>query len=301
MKTISQTTRMSTGSRRRTRGAGAGAGEARRDEYTAIPTHVVLYNDADCGDSDDGSSIHTNSTTCCSGVGGTSAANAVTGVDVSPLLPKRLWEEYDGEERYSSSSSPPSSSSSSSQSPATTSASCVRSSLPAIPKRKSSYTPTLHDDENDADAKATSSQSSSISSSLLRPSRSSTLLHLQQKPNRLTMSARVGNLKRAGTSYRLNQREDMEYEQHGRRRSAPAVSAATAKRFLLAKAGADISCIDRSNIKAMRDAVAAAAAAVAKEDDGDDVEDETVMVNVQTRDRILRTSSMEFVPRSMVL
>jgi prophage tail gpP-like protein len=113
----------------------------------------------------------------------------------------------------------------------------------------------------------------------------------QQKPNRLTMSVRVGSLKRAGTSYRLNQREHMEYQQHGRRRSAPAIHGMASS---LSSSFAAVA----TTVVAENDGCDAAAAADDDDDDNHDKrkqDEESVDVSLRTRNRILRTSSIDTV------
>ena len=121
---------------------------------------------------------------------------------------------------------------------------------------------------------------------------------MQQRPNRITMSARVGNLKRAGTSYRLNQRQDMEYQRHGRRRSEPAVplKRSPSDEILHPSTGRMVS----SNSSNILDAMAAAAASEIEcevhsgfdEESGDE---DNVRVNFETLDRLLRTRSLDFL------
>ena len=112
------------------------------------------------------------------------------------------------------------------------------------------------------------------------------------KPNRVSMSVRVGSLKRAGTSYRLNQREDMEYKHHGRRRSAPTGTGAGRL------PGHDVGRSRRNSKPSLFDDIASAAAIVAESDSdagGGDEEEDTEEA-FRALDRILRTTSLDFEP-----
>ena len=249
-------------------------------------------------------------------------------VDVSPVLPRRSTSTGEKEtlptallRQHESSQSPKST------------ACDLSLSLPKIPTRKASLertTPTApsssssrptppvpllvvtfdHDDNDprddhtghDTGRKEEEQEEDlySCSSSELRESSSSfPTLFLQRrrnnmKPNRVSMSERVGSLKRAGTSYRLNQREDMEYQHHGRRRSAPAGT--VGGRI----PGHGVGRSRRNSKPSLFDGIASAAAIVAEIDcdAGDGDEEEDIEDAIRARDRILRTTSLDFEPSS---
>mmetsp|Transcript_11227 Transcript_11227/g.26644 ORF Transcript_11227/g.26644 Transcript_11227/m.26644 type:complete len:285 (-) Transcript_11227:2380-3234(-) len=245
-------------------------------------------------------------------------------VDESPVPPKRLSSSLEEEAsptallRQQLSQSP-------------NSTACdLSSSLPKMPTRKASLEPTSptvpsscsastpvprplvkfddddhyhpHDDKGrDAGRKQEEEQEDqfSCSSSEFRKSSSSLpTLFLHQRRSNLKSSVRVGSLKRAGTSYLLNQREDMEYQHHGRRRSAPA---GTVARRAPGHSGGGSS--RRNSTPRLFDDIASAAAIVAEIDgDAGDAEEEEDQEDIEeafrARDRILRTTSLDFVPLS---
>mmetsp|Transcript_11229 Transcript_11229/g.26654 ORF Transcript_11229/g.26654 Transcript_11229/m.26654 type:complete len:290 (-) Transcript_11229:2380-3249(-) len=247
--------------------------------------------------------------------------------DESPIPPKRLTSSLEEE-------ASPTASGHQHLSHSPKSTACdLSSSLPKMPTRKASVEPTTptvpsscsastpvplplvtfdgdhchpHDDNgHDAGRKQEEEEEQeqedqfSCSSSEFRKSSSSLpTLFLHQRRSNLKSSVRVGSLKRAGTSYLLNQREDMEYQHHGRRRSAPA---GTVARRAPGHSGGGSS--RRNSTPRLFDDIASAAAIVAEIDgDAGDAEEEEDQEDIEeafrARDRILRTTSLDFVPLS---